>query len=1199
MLWLKNKRYLHIFRIMRLTTYLLLLFTCFAFAENSHSQNVQVTLNRQKAVLREVLEEIEQQTDYLFISNRNINLEQIVSIRAKSKPLGEVLDQIFEKTNLSYAIEGVNIVILQKPFMVAPPTAQTVEQQQKKTITGTVADVNGEAIIGANILEKGTINGVITDVDGHFSLTVSDNAVVQISYIGYLGQEIVIREQTHLQIVLLEDTQSLEEVVVTAFATQKRINVTGAISTLSGKDVVSVPVGNISNALVGNTPGVSGLQTSGEPGRNAATIRIRGISTYGDATPLIVIDGVEQPAEQAFTELNSMDPNEILGISVLKDASSTAVYGIRSANGVIIVTTKRGLVGKPVVSLSANYGLTKATNLQRNLSSYDWASMRNEAILHEMNSYANASNNSMYLYTQDDLWKFQNNRDFTPDEIAAMNLSAGQKDRLLNSPALYYRSEDLYGSQFGEYGPQSQLNFNISGGTERVQYFTSLGYFAQEGITRADNYYDSNTKSYFERYNFRSNFDINVTSNLKVTIGLAGQFGSTQGPGSRSSDPYDLSGRYKQIMQYVYEGNSFNAPGIVDGRLIRAYSSPVGSIQKHLADVTGDQNGEQNAVYNLLNSGTGIIDNSLLNATVKVEHKLDYLLRNLKITGTVNYQDNYNRVISKVPSIPSYQVRRNADDPNILEFFGGEIYQDEFSSSGYSNWNKLYIDAGADWSESFGKHNLSALLLGKASKYYMPYDDNNTNTPSGILGLVGRVTYNFDDRYMVELNVGYNGTEQFSNGKRFGLVPAYSIGWVPSNESFFPQNKYVTFLKIRASYGEVGNDQLGNSRRYFYLPNTYNLNQGGYWWNNNGNNPSDYYPGVSEGTLGNPNVTWEKAKKYDAGLETKFLSNRLSFIFDVYKEERKDILTTLGIIPAIYGVDANKVPPANVGETTNKGYEAVLEWNDRIGGLGYFVEGHLSYSKNKIIYQAEAPNPYYWMNKTGFSIGQRFGLKSDGLYNTQEELANRPYNTYTSNKATLGDIRYVDLNGDGTIDNKDVAPIGYPNFPQYHYGFKIGFNYKGFDVNFLFSGTANGSFYVNTSMSRPFYKRAGNAWQWMYDGRWTPDKVASGAQITYPRAIFDPTSSDNNYLSVGSDYWMYSNDYFKLKNMEIGYTFPSGSPFLKKIGLSSLRLYLNGNNLLTFQNEMDEMGIDPETTDGNSYIYPLTRVFNIGFNVQF
>lgn len=1081
-----------------------------------------------------------------------------------------------------------------------PMYANTNQAPGVITVKGSVTDNIGEALIGVSVSVKNSSNiGTVTDVDGSYTLNnVPKNGVLVFSYVGMVPMEVNVSGRDVINVKMSEQAVGLEQVVITAFATQKKINVTGSISTVTGKDIVSTPVSNISNALIGNTPGVSGLQTSGEPGRNAANIRIRGIGTYGDATPLIVIDGVEQSAEQAFAELNSMDPNEILGISVLKDASSTAVYGIRSANGVIIVTTKRGIAGKPVISFSANYGVTKATNLQKNLSSYDWAYMRNEAIDNDIASYAGASANNMYRYSADDLWKFKNNRDFTPEEVAAMNISDAQKQTLLNSPALYYGSQNLYDNQFGEYGPQSQLNLNISGGTDRLKYFASLGYFTQSGITKSTKYYGASTESKYERYNFRSNFDINVTNNLKVSVGLAGQFGSTQGPGN-ASDPYDLSGRYKIMMQYIYEGNPFMAPGIIDGRLINGYAGEAGTVQNPLSTKTNSQIGNQNAVYNLLTSGIGTIDNTLLNSTVKIEHELDYLLKNLKVHGTVNYQDNYNRYIKNTPSLPSYSVQRSLADPNVLQFFGGSIGQDQFESWGYSNWNKLYVDAGIDWAGSFGLHNVSGLFLGKASKYYMPSDSNNTNTPSGVIGLVGRATYNYDERYMAELNIGYNGTEQFRKGKRFGLFPAYSVGWVPSSESFFPKNKWVTFAKVRGSYGEVGNDRLGNSRRYLYLPNTYNLNQGGYWWGNTGNNVSDYYYGVTEGTLGNYNVTWEKAKKYDVGLELKFLDNRLSFTYDWFKEDRKDILTTLGTIPGIYGVSADKVPPANVGQTQNKGYEIVLAWADQINKFGYSVEGSLGYSKNKIIYQAEAPNPYYWMNKTGYSIGQRFGLKSDGLFNTPEELANRPYNNYTSNKATLGDIRYKDLNGDGIINNQDVAPIGYPNFPAYHYSMKVGFTYKGFDLKLLFTGTANGSFYVGSGMSMPYYKYAGNAWQWMSDGRWTAEKAALGEKITYPRAIFNPTTSDNNYLSVTSDYWMFSNDFIKLKNAEIGYTFPSGSKFLKKANISSLRLYLNGNNLITFRNAMKEMGIDPETTDGTSYIYPLTRVFNIGVNIQF
>ena len=1081
------------------------------------------------------------------------------------------------------------------------------------TVSGIVTDKSGETLIGVSVSvkEEKTL-GTVTDMNGRYTLSnVPVNATLVFSYIGMNTSEVSVGGRETVDVVLSEESVGLEQVIVTAFATQKRVNVTGAISTLSGKEIVAAPVANISNALVGNTPGVSGLQTSGEPGQNAATIRIRGIATYGNNTPLIVIDGVEQSAEQAFAEFNSMDPNEILGLSVLKDASSTAVYGIRAANGVVIITTKRGIAGKPLLSFSSNFGVTKASNLQHNLSSYDWASMRNEAIDTEIQSYASAASNSMYKYSDTDLWKFKNNRDFTPDEVAAMtNLTLDQRTALLNNPALYYGSHDLYGEQFGQYGPQTQFNLNVSGGSDRLRYFASIGYFFQQGITKAEKYYGADTQSSFNRYNFRSNFDIDVLHNLKISINLAGQMGSAKGPGigdnTTDFDPYDLSGRYKQIMQYVYDGNPTSAPGIIDNHLINDFAGTPGSVQNPLAVKTNSQIGAQNAIYNLLTSGTGIVDNTLLDATIKVEHELDYLLKHLKLRGTVSYQDNYNRVTLLNPSIPAYTVQRSLENPNVLEYFGGAIGQDSFTQWGYSNWNKLYLDGGLDWSDSFGKHNLSALLLGKASKYYMPDDSNKTNTPSGVIGLVGRVTYNYDERYLLELNMGYNGTEQFRKGKRFGCFPAYSIGWVPTNEKFFPKNPWVTFAKIRASYGEVGNDQLGNDnkRRYLYLPNTYLLNQDGYWWGNTGNTASDYYAGAAEGTLGNPNVTWEKAKKTDAAIEMRFFTDRLSFSYDYFSETRDDILTVLGIIPGIYGVDASKVPPANVGKTSNKGYEIVLGWADRTGGgIGYSIEGNLTYSKNKISYQAEAPNPYYWMNQTGFSIGQRLGLKSDGLFNTVEELANRPYNNYTSNKATLGDIRYVDLNGDGIINNQDVAPIGYPNFPQYSYGIKIGFNYKGFDIQALFSGTANGSFYVNPGMSIPFYKYAGNAWQWEYDGRWTPEKYATGEKITYPRSLFNGTTSDNNYLT--SDYWMFSNDYFKLKNIEVGYTFSAKRKFMQRAGISSLRVYLNGNNLVTFQNAMRKLGIDPETSDGSSenkispYIYPLTQVFNMGFNIQF
>lgn len=1067
--------------------------------------------------------------------------------------------------------------------------------QGTRTVAGTVLDETGAPLLGAFVVQQGTTNGVSTDLDGKYTIQLpARDAVLEFQFIGYTIQVVnVPAAQRVVDVTMEPDVNMMDEVVVTAFATQKKVNVTGAISSVNGSDILSAPVSNISNALIGNTPGVAGLQTSGEPGRNAANIYVRGISTYGESTPLIIIDGVEQASEQAFAEFNAMDPNEIQGISILKDAASTAVYGVRGANGVIIVTTKKGNVGKPVINFSANYGLTSATQLQEGVSAYEYALFRNEAIRNEINGFPGNEGLLTNIYSDYDLWKFKNNRDFTPQEVDAMTwLTDEQKTALKNSPALYYANHNLYKEQFNAVAPQYQANLNVSGGTDRVKYFVSFGYFRQEGITNSTRYYGADTRSMFNRYNFRSNFDVKITDRTTLTIQSAGQFGETTGPGN-GADAYDLSARYKIIMQYIYDGNPFISPGIVDGHLINGFAGVAGSDQNPLAQKTASSIGNQNAVYNLLMSGTATIYNSLLDNTLKLNHRMDYLLPGLQAHATVSYQDNYNRYVKYTPSLPSYTIQRNAQDPNKFDFFGGSMGAGAFESWGYSNWNKIYFDAGLDWAQSFGDHNITALLLGKASKYTMPQDE--FNVPSGIMGFVGRVTYNYADRYMAEVNVGYNGTEQFAEGRRFGLFPAVSVGWVPTLEPWFPKNDILSFLKIRASYGEVGNDRLGASRRFYYLPNSWSLGAGGYWQgNSDGSAANAYFDGASESRLGNPNITWERARKMDIGLETKFFRSRLSIDFDWFYEYRNNILTQLGIVPSIYGVSITDAPPDNVGITTNHGYELVLNWTDKVGDFIYTLGADLSYSRNKIVYMAEAENPFPWMNKTGHMIGQRYGLTSDGLFNTQEELDARPTNTYTGNKATLGDIRYVSLDGDDKIDQNDVGPIGFPNYALYHFNFKVQLGYKGFDLKFLFTGSKDGSYYLNSGFTIPFYKNAGNAWKWQYDGRWTPEKYAAGETITYPRAAYSASSTDNNYLT--SDYWMVSTNHFKLKNIELGYTFDLSK---KNRILQAIRVYANANNVYTFPNALDRYGIDPETTDGSTYVYPLTRIFMAGLSFRF
>lgn len=1067
-------------------------------------------------------------------------------------------------------------------------------------ITGTVTDDKGAPFEGVTVKVKGSPSAVVTDTAGKYHINVSDMHVVLVfSHVGFASQEVKLNGEGTYPVQLQQSANSMSDVVVVAYGKQKLATVTGAVSVVSGPALVATPVANIANMLIGNAPGLSGLQTSGEPGRNAANIYIRGISTFsGSVNPLVVIDGIEQAAERPFDQLNAMDANEIDNISILKDAASTAVYGIRGANGVVIVTTKRGKQGKPQLSFSTNFGWTKGIDLLHNVNSYEYALMRNTAINTEASSYGNTSFNQ-YLFSADDLWKFQHNRDYTPAEVSAMtNLTAAQQAQLNASPTIYYGSHDLMQDQFGGVGPQYQVNLNISGGTSKVRYFTSLGYFKQGSILQSTSYDGSNTASTYGRYNFRSNFDIDVMKNWTVSVGITGQFGTTSGPGANNAGPFDLTDRYKAIMQYIFDGNPFITPGIIDGKLVNAFSGVAGSPENPLGLKTGSSIGAQNAVYNLLTSGTETLYSTLLSNNIVIRHNMGYLTKGLSIHGTASYDDNYVKTVSFNPSLPVYSVQRDPNNPNSLDFYGGAVGANTFNPNPGNNyvWHKVYFDAGVDYNRNFNGHSVTGLVLGKASMYTMPSDVNNT--PSGVMGLLGRVTYNYLERYLAEVDMGYNGTEQFAPGKRFGLFPAYSLGWVLSNEPWFPKSNWITFFKLRGSYGEVGNDQIGGNppRRYLYLPSTYNTGQGGYYWGtSNGSAVNPYYSGTTEGTIGNPNVTWERSKKMNGGIDARFLSDRLSFQADVFHERRDNILTNLGTIPATYGVPTASVPPVNVGIVTNHGYELMAGWHDKVGQVGYSISGNINYARNKIVYMAEAPFPYPWMAQTGYSIGQYKGLISQGFFNNQEELSNRPYNTFTSNQATLGDIRYKDLNGDGMIDVKDEAPMGYSNLPQYSFNMKLGFTYKGFDLSALFIGTAHGSFYLNSGMTIPFYKNAGNAFQWEYDGMWTPEKAASGAKITYPRAVMSGTTSSNDFLQ--SNFWLISNDFKRLKNMEIGYTF-SHLDFMRRARISAIRIYANGNNLLTWGNAMK--GVDPEVTDtGSPYIYPMTRVFNIGANLHF
>ena len=1064
---------------------------------------------------------------------------------------------------------------------------------QNIRIKGAVRSDEGPVRGVSVTLKSDPSRGAVTDVHGAFTLTVPPGSTLVFSHVGFRRQEVQVKDQSALDILLVASESALSDVVIVGYGKQKAPTVTGAVSTVTGADLVQTPVSNVSNMLVGRTSGLSSVQSSGEPGQNAANIYIRGIATLNGTNPLIVIDGIQQPAEQPFVVMNAMDANEIESISILKDASATAVYGIRGANGVIIITTKRGQSGRPHFSFSANQALTRATSLLQTIGSYEFGLFRNEGIANA-DTYGDHSFDN-YLFSSDQLWKFQHDRDYTPAEVSAMSfLTPQQQTALNNSPALYYSSHNYYQQQFGGTGKQQQYNLNVSGGTSRARYFTSLGYFHQAGILANTNYGGSNTNSDFQRYNFRSNMDIDVFKNFQLSVNLAGQSSISKGPGLG-----DNGDRYQNIIQNILESSPFSGPGIVDGKLVTSFVGLPGAATNPISYQGGTG---VSPVSQLLTSGIYTQYITTLTSNVTLRHNMSYLTSGLNAHVTVSYDDSYTKGYYQQNNVPQYAAMRDPSDPLNIDFIGGQLNPSSTSDNLYNSaWRKVYFEGAIDYKRSFGGHDVSALVLANAQRY----TDNTQsfNTPSGLMGLVGRATYDFREKYLAEFDLGYNGTENFAPGHRFGTFPAVSGGWIVSKESFFPKNDWVTWVKLRGSYGEVGNDQLypagsSTARRYLYLPNTWSYSGNGYWFgNSNGSSSNTYYSGALETSLGNPDVTWERAKKVNLSADLKFVKDKLSVTASDFWENRDNILVTLQTIPGIYGVPASNVPPANVGRVSNKGFELEAGWNDRIGKLSYFLKGNFSYARNKIQYMAEPSYPYPWMDQTGYPIGQYKGLKFDGFFNTQEEINNRPYNTF-GNMAKLGDIRYKDINGDGQIDSKDQVPIGYANVPEVAFNLNVGFSYMGFDFSALFNGTAKGSFpqsgYI---LSTPFAKNVGEVLQQDYDGHWTAEKYAKGEKITYPEFSFNGSGPNNEF----SDFWLKANDFKRLKNVEVGYSFQNRA-FLKRTGVKGLRIYANGNNLFTWGTHMLK-GIDPELADSGKnymgYIYPLTRTFNFGANIQF
>ncbi|SFO26834.1 TonB-linked outer membrane protein, SusC/RagA family [Capnocytophaga haemolytica] len=919
-----------------------------------------------------------------------------------------------------------------------------------------------------------------------------------------------------------------------------------------------------------------------------------GLSTYnsGSQEPLVVVDGIQS----SMSVIDAMDPYEIESINLLKDASATAVYGVKGANGVIIVTTKRGRTGAPKVNATYNFGMSELATQMELLNSYEYALFRNEAIRND-----NDPSKFGMLFSEsgfhNELWKFKNNRDYTPEEVEAMNLTPEQKQALLNSPALYYTSHNYFKEAFGGIAPQNQVNLNVSGGSEKTRYFTSVGYMNQGGSFTNTKYGGADINSKYQRYNFRSNFDFDLTDNTNLTLDLSAISSKIGGiMGGETNDETSEGSRRKGMLVHILSNPPYAGPGIVNGKLVYDF---VGGMNP----LAGKGGTGYSVLSALLTRPYLTTYNTNLNINLKLKHKLNYLLEGLSVSGTFSYNDTYTKGVRRERTVPTYVATRNPNNPSEILFFDGKLKPTNVTDN-YSQykWRRLYFELATNYEQTFGKHGFTALLLANGQKTHDP--GLEYAVPAGLMGLAARATYDYDHRYLLEANMGYNGTENFAPGKRFGFFPAFSLGWVVSNEKFIPENNIVTYLKIRGSYGEVGNDQVGG-RRFLYQPSTWgygfegyknqDMGAGGYYFGNtNGSTRDPFYMGAWENRVGNPNVTWERAKKSNLGVELNMFKDKLTIVADLFREKRDNILWSRGTVPGIVGSD---LPAVNIGKVSNSGYEAQVHWADKIGSFTYGVGFNVSYAKNKIDFRDEPNNPYPWMNETGYSIGQYKGFLTNGFYNTWEEVMQLPYSRFDGNKVQPGDLRYVDVNGDGVIDEKDRVPIGYSNLPRYSFGANLNLGYKGFGLAVLFTGTAQGSMPIDYYMRSPFEQGKGAAFKYQYEGRWTPEKIQKGIKPTYPRASL---RTEDNINGKASDFWLQSTDHIRLKNVELSYLFEK-TQWLQKNGITSIKLSVSGNNLYTWSNMI--AGYDPEQQDSSDaakgYLYPMMRTYSAGLNIQF
>ena len=1062
--------------------------------------------------LKELIRQIEAQTSYKVSYQGNLADNITIKADPSKHNVEELLADALRGTGISYVIRYNTIILTQEQ-----PRAEAAQQaSQTRHIAGRVIDAETkEPIIGATVWVKDSALGTNTNVDGAFDYTFTGHyGYIAVSYIGYQTQEFPV---TNLpKVIELSAGNELDEVVVVGYGTQKKASVVGSIASVSVNDI-RMPTAKISNNLAGQLAGVISVQRSGEPGASS-TFWIRGISTFGSSTtPLVLVDGIER-------DLDLVDIEDIKDFSILKDAAATAIYGVRGANGVILITTREGIVGKPQINIRFEAGMVQPTKVPDMLDAVQFAELWNAAARSE-------------VYTPEVIQKYRDGSD---------------PDLYPNVDWVDYLYKDL---SFNE-----RVNVNVTGGGSTAKYYISGGFYNEDGLFARDNMKEYNTSVFYRKFNFRSNVEVQLHKYTKLNVNLATTFERKNEPGTASSTIWDYAVKSApNVFPAVYSNGLLPGPGANNGE------NPY---------VLLTQTGYREKFYNTAQS--------LFSLTQDLG---DWVTKGLTVTVKGSFDaKNYNH-LARTKTPPQYMAS-GRDEFGDLILQQTVVGTDNLTyAESHSGYRSVYLEASVNWARSFGKHDLSALFLYQQSQRNdvgIDKSEPELALPYRHQGIAGRITYSYDNRYFIEGNFGYNGSENFSPGKRFGFFPSVAAGYVISNEKFFePVRGVIDLLKIKASYGIVGNDKIGtgdNVRRFIY--------------NGTVNSGSSYYFGtrphssssIQMGDWPNPNVGWEEAHKLNVGVDLSLFS-KLKISADYFKEKREGIFLQRQSIPVYVGLSTQ--PWVNIGKMRNSGVDASLEYHQTIGqDLHLTVRGNFTYARNMIVDQDQPDYKYLYMNRTGQARYQTFGLVAAGLFRDQADIDAWPKQSFGD--VEPGDIKYLDLNGDGVVDSYDVKPIGYTSIPEIVYGFGFSLQWKAFDFSAFFQGVGHVSFSTLTDQTLGFNarnSREANLFSDVYDNYWTPERL----DAKYPR-LYIGTNNNNNQTST---FWMANGRYMRLKNLEIGYTLPKR--ISQKMAMQNMRVYLSGVNLFTFS---PFKLWDPDLQTGATN-YPNNRIINIGLTIGF